>query len=134
MPFPLEPIRVEAAERTFGARFPRHYCESMIRANGGCVVAADEVWWLHPLLDDSDVRRLKRTCNDVIRETREAAAWPGFPAGALAIANNGAGDLLVFLPGPVPGALADAVYRFDHETTAVERIAAEFAELPWTAG
>ncbi|NUP08856.1 MAG: SMI1/KNR4 family protein [Polyangiaceae bacterium] len=134
MPFPLDPARVDAAERAFGARFPRAYRDSMILGNGGSVTALDEDWQLHPISDDSDAKRLKRTCNDVLRETTEARAWPGFPEGALVIGSNGSGDLLVFLPAKQDGELGDVVYRFDHETSGLEPVAESFGALPWRAG
>jgi hypothetical protein len=33
------------------------------------VFAYDDVWNLHPILDPSDRKHLKRSCNDVLRET-----------------------------------------------------------------
>ena len=134
MPFPLDPTRVDEAERVLGRRLPAAYRASMIRANGGAVVALEEDWWLHPIFDDSDKKRLKRTCNDILHETREAREWPGFPELGLAIANNGAGDLLVLMPGDSPEEFGDGVYHFDHETGALEPIAESFELLPWSAG
>jgi hypothetical protein len=41
MPFPLEPARVDAAERALGRHLPKAYRASMIRANGGAVLALE---------------------------------------------------------------------------------------------
>jgi len=106
----------------------------MIRANGGAVLAVEETWWLYPIFDDSDVRHLKRTRNDIVRGTGEVRAWPGFPEAALSIAKNGSGDLLILLPDDSTGEFGDRVYRFDHETRELQLVAESFDLLPWTAG
>lgn len=111
MSFPTEDARLEALEVALRRRLPAAYRASMIRANGGYVDALGETWWLHPVFDDGDRRRLKRTCMDVLHETREAH---GLPDGALAIANNGAGDYLVLLPTGSTD-FGETVYRLEHE-------------------
>jgi SMI1 / KNR4 family (SUKH-1) len=134
MPFPLDPARVDAAESALGYRLPAAYRRSMIRANGGAVLAIDEQWWLHPIFDDSDKSRLKRSCNDIIHETSEARAWRGFPEAGLAIAANPSGDALVLLPGEGTRAYADTVYCFLHETGTLQPVADSFDLLAWSAG
>lgn len=131
MPFALDPSFVGAAETKLGVMLPAEYRASMVRANGGCVEADGEVWWLHPIFDASDRTRIKRTSNDIIHETLEARAWSGFPPEAVAFAGNGPGDRLVFLPEPASGCLAPDVYRWDHETTELEHIGPSFGVLPW---
>lgn len=98
MPFPVEESRIRKAEEAPGVRFPGSYRRRMQRDNGGELVVEEEGWWLFPILDDSDRKRLARTCNDVVRETRLSREWPGFPADGVAIADNEAGDRLIFLP------------------------------------
>jgi hypothetical protein len=135
MPFDLAPFRLDATEARLGVRLPAAYRASMIRANGGTVEVAGDTWWLHPILDDSDTRRLKRTMNDLVHETTEARAWPGFPRDAVALANNGSGDYLVLLPsGDEVVRAADAVHRWDHETGELARVAGAFDELTWSRG
>jgi len=75
MPFDLDPSYVSATAAKLGLSLPVEYAASMSRMNGGCAEIECEVWWLHPIFDDTDPRRLKRTVNDVIRETREASGW-----------------------------------------------------------
>lgn len=41
----------------------------MKRDNGGEVDTDDDTWVLYPFFDNSDRTRLKRTCNDIARET-----------------------------------------------------------------
>jgi hypothetical protein len=47
----------------------------------------------------------------------------------VAIADNGGGDKLVFLPDPNAPRFADAVYWWDHETGKLELVANCFEEL-----
>jgi hypothetical protein len=61
------------------------------------VFAHDDVWNLHPILDASDRKRVKRSCNDILRETALMHDWRGWPENALAIGSNGGGDRLVLL-------------------------------------
>jgi hypothetical protein len=39
------------------------------------------------------------TANHIVAETKEARRWRTFPAGAIALANNGFGDLLILRAG-----------------------------------
>lgn len=129
MPFPLDVRFVRDAEAKLGRRLPLGYVARMCRDNGGQVAVGRDGFSLHPILDTSDRRRLARTCNDIVRETAAARQWPGFPSDALAIGNNGGGDLLVLLPDPAGGRYADAVYWWDHETGELNPAADAFEEL-----
>ena len=95
MPSAVERTFIEHAEQKLGAPLPPAYVERMVRMHGGTLDVDGDDWQLSPILDESDVKRIARTCNDILRETKEARAWAGFPTDALAIATNGAGDLLV---------------------------------------
>ena len=61
----------------------------LLQSNGGIVEVEGEEWVLHPIFDDSDQKRLKRTFNDIVRETGSATEWRGFSSDAVAIAANG---------------------------------------------
>src|SRR3954454_14735570 len=99
MPFPLDIQYVRRAEEKLGIKLPLGYVVSMCRHNGGSVRALDDWWQLYPILDDRDRKRLKRTCNDIVYQTRYARqSSPGFPPAAVAIARDGGGNELVFLP------------------------------------
>ena len=91
--------------------------------------AGPDVWELHPIFDDSDRKHLKRTCNDIVRETTLAREWHGFPREAAAIGGNGAGDLLILLPDPSSGEFGDAVFWWNHETAEINQVANNFWEL-----
>lgn len=129
MPFPLEIQFVKRAEGRLGRKLPSSYVAKMCRDNGGEVGAGTDSWWLHPILDDSDKKRLKRTCNDIVRETASSKEWTGFPPEAVAIGDNGGGDKLILLPEPGSDRFGDSIFWWDHETADVTKVADDFAEL-----
>jgi hypothetical protein len=129
MPFPLEHQFVQQAQEKLGRALPLGYVARMCKNNGGEVDVGTDVFNLYPIRDSSDRKRLARTCNDIVRETAEAAKWPDFPPGALAIGDNGGGDKIVFLPDPEASRYADAVYWWDHETGEIQLVADAFEEL-----
>jgi hypothetical protein len=99
MAFPTTEDRILAAEAQLGRRLPAEYKNRLISNNGGELETEDDVWQVFPVFDDTDRKRAGRSANHIVRETQQAAQWPGFPCGAVAVAANGTGDLLVFLPG-----------------------------------
>lgn len=130
MPFPVDISCVRKAEARLGQELPAAYVASMLGENGGDVAAAGEVWFLHPILDDTDRARLKRTCNDIVHETNEARDWEEFPAGGVSIAHDGSGNHLILMPHPgQTNRLAEAVFRWDHETGEVAPVAPSLAAL-----
>ena len=130
MPFPVDVAYVKSAEAKLDVAFPLGFVARMVLENGGEIQIEGDLWWLHPFLDTSDKTRLKRTCNDIVRETESARKWRGFPPNAVAIAANGTGDQLILLPSPPqPQRLQDAVFIWDHETGEVSQIADDFFEL-----
>ncbi len=128
MPFPIDRTQIAKTEARLGKPLPTAYTAKMSLENGGEVVVDGEAWFLHPLLDESSTKRMTRTCNDVVRETSAAREWPDFPPEALAIADNGGGDRLVFLPEDETR-YSENVYRWDHETGEVDAVAKDFASL-----
>src|SRR5215467_12514517 len=99
----------------------------MMMSNGGRVLAYDDVWDLHPILDTSDRKRLKRTCNDILHETHFMRDWPGWPENALAIASNGSGDRLILLK--VDRRYDPTVYLWLHDTSELAAVAEVFSDL-----
>ena len=102
MPFGVDDSRIAATEQMLRRRLPDGLRERLRQDNGGEIAAAGVAWYLHPILDDSDRRRLRRTAtNNVVHETKEArAAFEElFPDGAVVVANDGGGDYLLLLPG-----------------------------------
>jgi hypothetical protein len=129
MPFPIEPKYVAQTEERLGVRLPLGYVARMLTNNGGTVEAGGDHWQLFPIFDDSDKTRIKRTCNDVVRETKWATGCARFPPEAVAIGSNGTGDKLVFLRGESDVRLGDAVFWWDHETGELEIVADDFPDL-----
>lgn len=129
MPFPVDGVYIARAAEDLGVRLPLSYIARMQRSNGGDVKAAGDTWQLYPIFDDSDKARIKRTCNDVVRETKLAREWPGFPRDAVAIADNGTGDKLVFVPNDSGDRLAEVVYWWDHATDQLTAVADDFGDL-----
>lgn len=101
----------------------------MMADNGGAVETSSDVWELYPFFDTSDKKRLKRTCNDILRETASSKEWNGFPANAVAIGANGCGDRLVLLLNEDGSTLRNEVFWWDHEIGDLEKVADDFAEL-----
>lgn len=127
MPFDLAEQFVLSVEQELGAALPAAYRVAMLRRNGGELAAGDDDWQQYPIADTSDRKRLSRTTNHILKETQEARAWPSFPAGALAIAGNGAGDQLVLLRQG--NAFSPAVYVWSHETGHLQEVASDFSKL-----
>lgn len=110
MAFPVTEDKILAAEEILGRRLPETLRERLLQNNGGEVIDNENNdWILHPVRDDSDRKRLVRTANDIIRETESAREWDNFPENAIAIANDGTGDLIILLPDD------DAFYIWSHE-------------------
>jgi hypothetical protein len=127
MPFNLAEPFISAAEKKLGAPLPHSYRQAMMASNGGEVAAYDDVWSLHPILDNSDRKRLSRSCNDILRETGVMRDWPGWPKNAVAIADNGTGDKLLFLR---EGQLYQpAVYVWLHDAGDLVVVAQTISEL-----
>lgn len=112
---------------TLAASLPSSYKTAMQSSNGGEIIANGEQWNQYPIEDISDRRRTSRTCNHIVKETQALRSWPRFPAEALAIAGNGAGDQLVLLK--VNNAYEDGVYLWSHETGLLTKVASDFAHL-----
>jgi hypothetical protein len=131
MPFPVDVTWITQTEEKLGVRFPASFVTAMSKSNGGSVRTHIDQFELFPFLDASDRKRLQRTCSSIDRETLSARKNAyGFPPDAVAIGENGGGDLLVLLPMPEhPDTLAHTIYWWDHETGEVEPVADDFKDL-----
>jgi hypothetical protein len=125
MAFPTTEDRIAAEEAKLGLRLPSEYRNRLISQNGGELETAGDVWQVNPVFDSSDRKRAGRTASHIYRETQQALQWHGFPVGAVAIASNGTGDLLVILPGK-GGSLDGRVHYWDHETGKIEPTPLDF--------
>jgi len=118
MAFPTTEDRIAAEEAKLGVLLPSEYRNRVIAQNGGELDTAGDDWQVFPVFDNTDRKRAGRTANHIYRETQNAKQWHGFPEGAVAVAANGTGDLLVFLAGK-DGRLGGRLHHWDHETAEV---------------
>lgn len=117
MPFPVDTKYILEAEEKLGVRFPSSFHTGMSQLNGGEVDTQSGLWKLFPVFDTSDKKRIRRTANNIVRETASAKDWTVFPQSAIAIAANGNGDLALMMPSDEnPSLLQDMVYFLSHET------------------
>ena len=128
MSFPVEEKFIEKAESDLGVRFPASFRTRMMAMNGGEVAVGTDSFHLHPFFDTSDKKRLKRTCNSIVHETRYARQHYSLPEDIVQIGTNGGGDTLVYRIGE-DGALDTTVYWLDHETKELVFAAADFSDL-----
>lgn len=99
----------------------------MIAENGGAVICDNDAWQLHPIRDKSEKKRLQRTANDVVRETKAMKDWEGWPTSAICIAGNGTGDALVVLINA--NTCEPAIPRWNHETGQTTKLHGDFSEM-----
>jgi len=130
MPFPLEEKYILQTEEKLSVTFPPSFRERMIKKNGGEVTTPSDAWNLYPFEDTSDQKRIKRTSNDIVRETTIAREWANFPTEAIAIGSNGCGDQLIFIRSADDSLKLDnSVFWWDHETGKIDKIADDFKEI-----
>ena len=130
MPFPTTLEFIVEAENHLGVQLPESFRTHLLASNGGEVDVEDDTWQVYPVFDKSDRKHIARTANHIVYETKQARSWPGFPVQAVAIADNGSGDKLVFLPGaPDAKQLGSAVHLWDHETRETSVVAEDFNQL-----
>ena len=124
MPFPVDKKFIEELENELGLSFPDKYKTKMTTENGGEIQTDEDEWTLFPFLDKSDNKRISRTCNHIELETANANEWDNFPADAVAIGENGLGDLLILLPDKnAIGKLTDNIFVWLHETGEIYELA-----------
>jgi hypothetical protein len=124
MPFPVELKYIEEFEKDLGLSFPEKFKAKMTIQNGGEIQTDEDEWTLFPFLDKSDNKRISRTCNHIGLETANAKEWGNFPADAVAIGENGFGDLLILLPDKsIPSKLTDNIFVWLHETGEIYELA-----------
>lgn len=130
MPFPVEGRFIRATEEKLGVKFPLSFLVRMQSDNGGEISAGGETWHLHPFFDNSDKKRLIRTCNDIARETESRRKLEWFPKDGVAIADNGTGDKLIFRANAdSPPRLDNAVYCWSFHGGKCDKVADDFEQL-----
>ncbi len=121
----LQPIA--EAERELGATLPASYKEAMRRHNGGEIATEMDLWELYPIPGPGAAEKAHQPSADMVQETLERRTWPGFPEGAVTLADNGLGDQLVMLR--TGNQFGPACYFWQHETGHIELLAEDFALL-----
>jgi len=122
-----------AVEKQLGIRLPSSYAEAMQRNNGGEIPTDEDLWELYPLPGAKAQLAGHSAVTDVVEETLERRERPSFPAGAVAIADNGLGDQLVFLPAEEPGQLGEGCWFWHHETGELSIVSEHFGALEHVA-
>ena len=130
MPFPVDKKYIQDTEKELGLIFPNAFIEKMCEENGGELETDGDAWQLFPFFDQSDSKRISRTCNHIILETNNAREWVTFPEDAIAIGENGCDDYLILTTDPLNDKqLLDTIYVWRHETAEIETIADNVFEL-----
>ncbi len=130
MPFPTTLEFIVEAESQLGVQLPKSFRAHLLASNGGEVDVEDDTWQVYPVFDKSDRKRIARTANHIVYETKQARSWPGFPEQAIAIADNGSGDKLVYLPSAHdPKQLGSALLLCNLETRQTSVVAEDFGKL-----
>ena len=130
MTFPIELKYIIETEKELGIEFPINFKTKMIQENGGEFATEEDEWQLFPFFDKSDNKRISRTCNHIVLETKNAKEWTNFPVDGIAIASNGCGDNLILLPFENnPKQLQETIYLWLHETGEIIEIAESIDEL-----
>ena len=122
MPFPVDIKYIIETEQELGLVFPNSFKSKMTKENGGELMTEDNDWQQFPFFDKSDNKRISRTCNHIILETKQARMWNNFPDNA--IASNGSGDNLILLPFDNNNKkLKEEIYLWQHETGDIQLVA-----------
>ena len=130
MSFPVDSKWIAETERKLNVRFPAAFVVAMSRMNGGSVSTDVDDFELYSFLDQSDRKRIRRTCSSICRETASNRNWDHFPQHLVVIGHNGGGDLLVLAPmDDDPKTLQHTIYWYDHETSLIAPVATDFSEL-----
>jgi tRNA(Arg) A34 adenosine deaminase TadA len=116
---PTTQAHVAAAERELGVKLPREFRERLMARNGGDLATAGDDWLVFPV-PDTTTRGTSGAAWDssahLVAQNRAARERKGFPPGAVAIATNRAGDLLVLVPKGDSGQFEPRVMIWKHET------------------
>ena len=130
MPFPVDSKWISETERKLNVRFPASFVVAMSKVNGGSVDAGIDQFELYPFLDQSDRKRIQRTCSSICRETASNREWDHFPKQLIVIGHNSGGDLLVLAPMDDDATtLQHTIYWYSRETSQIEPVAEDFGEL-----
>ena len=130
MPFPVDKKYIEDTEKELGLFFPQSFVDKMTGENGGELSTDDDDWQLVPFFDKSDKKRISRTCNHIVLETKNARDWESFPKDVVVIGQNGCGDFLVLKSNSADNKkLLDTIFIWRHENGDLEKVADSIQDL-----
>ncbi|UQB69986.1 SMI1/KNR4 family protein [Epilithonimonas zeae] len=130
MPFPIDLKYIEETEKELGLTFPDSFKNKMRKENGGALSTKEDDWQLFPFFDQADQKRISRTSNHIVLETKLARNWGNFPVDGIAIASNGSADYLILLTTKENDKLLDdKIFSWLHETGEVKEIAKSIEEI-----
>ncbi len=131
MPFPVEEKYIKETEVALDVTFPPLFKQKMIERNGGGAYSneKDIDFQLHPFLDKSNKKRISRTCNHIILETKKAKKdLPFIPPNSINIGSDAYGNLILLLHGTDKN-LKDDLYLFDLQYRELSKIADSIFEF-----
>ena len=128
MPFPVEEKYILESEVDLNVKFPTEFKKRMIQLNGGVLITRKHKFELYPFFDKSDKKSIRRTCNHIVLETKNAREWNGFPKNAIAIGSDGSGNQII-LTHNGDGILTDEIYFWNHEEGSIKKIAESIHKL-----
>lgn len=130
MPFPIDIKYIRETEKELGLTFPDSFKNKMRKENGGTLSTKEDDWQLFPFFDQADKKRMSRTSNHIILETKQARNWENFPVDGIAIASNGSADFLILLPTKENDKqLGTEIFSWFHETGEIKEIAKSIEEI-----
>jgi len=130
MAFNILEEQVAITEGVLGRKLPPIYRATMIANNGGSASDDEDQWDIHPIKDTTDRKRMSRSCNHILVETKAAQEWQGFPSDAVAIGGNGFGDVMCLLPSKSDSTVYDEqIYVYWHETGKVKPLVDQLTSL-----
>ena len=130
----LEEKFIVRAEELLKAKFPESFRKMMMQYNGPEIFLDDEViptggnLNILPIYDDSDRKRIRRTFNDIVRETKTARIEWELDDSVVVIGENGSGDLLTYCIES-DGKIGSKVYWWSHELRTFNIVAEDISEI-----
>ncbi|MGB0838498.1 MAG: SMI1/KNR4 family protein [Chitinophagales bacterium] len=128
MPFPVEYKYIEFTEEQLKVTFPKKFKLKMMLNNGGELEYEAFHFELYPFFDQKNRKRISRTCNHIIPETRNMRKWANFPENAITIGSDGCGNQLVLIHEG-NGILKETLFVWNHETGQLDFIAENIDEI-----
>ena len=120
MGLPVDEGTVTETEIKGEFRFPTQWKQLLMASNGFEIEANIDTWQGYPVKDTSSNKHLSRSANHVLWETEQLKKYSRFPANAIAVGANGAGDALII------NKRSNEIFAWFHETGALTSITLNF--------